>query len=45
LIRETDDGHVVVSYHAPDDLARRYGLTQDERDTFRVMHGIARLLE
>ena len=42
LICESDDGHVVISYHAPDDLAHRYELTEDETDALRVVDAIAR---
>ena len=38
---ETDDGHVLVSYYRPDDLALRYDLTEREIDTFRVSDAIA----
>ena len=42
LMRETDDGQVLVSYYRPDDLALRYDLTEREIDTFRVSDAIAR---
>jgi uncharacterized protein (DUF302 family) len=41
LICETDDGHVLVSYYAPDDLAHRYDLTEHEIDALRVSEAIA----
>ena len=41
LICESDDGHVLISYHAPDDLAHRYGLTEEEADALRVVDAIA----
>lgn len=42
LICEGDDGQSLLSYHAPDSLARGYELTEDESDTLRVVDGIAR---
>ncbi len=42
LIREGDDGDVLISYHAPDHLAHRYELTEDEADALRVVEAIAR---
>lgn len=42
LISENDDGDVLISYYAPDELARRYELTEDEADMLRVIDTIAR---
>jgi uncharacterized protein (DUF302 family) len=41
LIYEGDDGHVLVSYHAPDYLADRYELTEAETDALRLVDAIA----
>ena len=41
LIFENDEGHVHVSYYAPDYLAGRYELTEDETDALRVVDAIA----
>ena len=42
LICESDDGRLSVSYNAPEYLAHRYGLTDDEVDALRVVETIAR---
>ena len=42
LISESNDGHVLISYHAPDHLARRYHLTEDETTALRLVEAIAR---
>ena len=42
LIRESDDGDVYLSYYAPDYLAHRYELTEDEAGAVRVVDAIAR---
>lgn len=42
LIRESDEGQVSISYLAPDDLARRFALTDDAADALRVVATIAR---
>jgi uncharacterized protein (DUF302 family) len=41
LIREGDDGHAIVSYHRPGDLARRHGLTHDETAALRIVETIS----
>ena len=41
LISENDDGHVLISYYAPDYLAHRYELTEDEADALRVVAAVA----
>jgi uncharacterized protein (DUF302 family) len=42
LIRESEEGHVLTSYHSPDHLADRYALTVEETDALRVVDAIAR---
>ena len=42
LIGESADGHVLISYHAPDDIAHRYGLSEEEADALRIVDAIAR---
>jgi uncharacterized protein (DUF302 family) len=42
LLRETQEGHVLISYHSPDHLADRYALTAEETDTLRIVDAIAR---
>ena len=42
LLCESDDGHVLISYHAPSDLAHRYVLTEEEADALQVVDAIAR---
>ena len=42
LICQSDGGRVLISYLAPEDLAHRYGLTEDETDALRVVDTIAR---
>ena len=42
LICESAEGHAVISYQSPGDLAHRYDLNEDETDTLRVLDAIAR---
>jgi uncharacterized protein (DUF302 family) len=42
LICESVDGDVYLSYYAPDYLAHRYGLTEEEADAVRIVDAIAR---
>jgi uncharacterized protein (DUF302 family) len=44
LISARDDGHVSVSYNAPDHLARRHALTDNEADELRVVETITRAM-
>jgi uncharacterized protein (DUF302 family) len=42
LIFENDEGDVLIGYHPPDDLARRYELTDHEAGALRVLEVVAR---
>ena len=42
LISESGDGHVLLSYRAPADLADRYELTEGEAEALWVVDAIAR---
>jgi uncharacterized protein (DUF302 family) len=42
LIFENDEGAVLIGYHPPDDLARRYELTDYEAGALRVLEVVAR---
>jgi len=42
LIFESPEGHALISYLAPDSLAHRYELDEDETDILRVVETLAR---